>query len=444
MAFKNYNIKLVSRLTILILVSIGVGWGIQQKVGILLTGLLVVTDIILLYRVIVFLNKINGEISFFIQSIKNEDNSLRFPLNSGNSVIDDLHNSLNELNNVLLETKVQSQIKEQYFSVILKNIETGIIVLTDKGFINDVNPSALDILGLKHLNHLKQIENRSEAFANSLKNIGNNQKVMLTYLRNDKQVQIITFCSEISLKNEKVKLITLQDIHGELEKKEVESWVKLIRVMNHEIMNSLAPVTSIAQSLQKIWNNKSTGNINEDDIESTIQGLEVITERGEALKKFVQSYRLLTQVPKVNKEKMEIHNFLHSLSILLSPFKEDAIDLQIKFPDRDFEVEIDRQLLVQVIINLVKNSMEALQSQENAIIEITTVQTENKLLKLEIIDNGPGIPKEVIDQVFIPFFTTKESGTGVGLSHSRQIIRAHGGTIECSSKPGKTEFIIIV
>lgn len=339
---------------------------------------------------------------------------------------------------------MQSQIKEQYFSVILKNIETGIIVLTDKGFINDVNPSALDILGLKHLNHLKQIENRSEAFANSLKNIGNNQKVMLTYLRNDKQVQIITFCSEISLKNEKVKLITLQDIHGELEKKEVESWVKLIRVMNHEIMNSLAPVTSIAQSLQKIWNNKSTGNINEDDIESTIQGLEVITERGEALKKFVQSYRLLTQVPKVNKEKMEIHNFLHSLSILLSPFKEDAIDLQIKFPDRDFEVEIDRQLLVQVIINLVKNSMEALQSQENAIIEITTVQTENKLLKLEIIDNGPGIPKEVIDQVFIPFFTTKESGTGVGLSHSRQIIRAHGGTIECSSKPGKTEFIIIV
>ncbi len=442
MVFKHFNVRLFAQLLCILVFSIGIGLAIKSQL-ISIVIILAVIDLMMLIRLVHFLNKTNSEIAFFIQSIKNDDNSIRFPINTGNAIINDLHGNLNELNNVLHETKVQSRIKEQYFSVILQNIETGIIILTDRGFINDANPSALEILGLKHLTHIKQIESKSEKFAHALKEIGNNQKVMLTYQRENKQTQIITLCTEISLKNENVKLITLQDIQGELEKKEVESWVKLIRVMNHEIMNSLAPVTSIAQSLHHIWKQKNFESVSEDDIESTTQGLEVISERSQALKTFVQSYRLLTQVPKVNKETIGVFNFLQGLVTLLAPFNSDeTVDLKFKFPKEDFEVNIDRQLLVQVVINLVKNSIEAAENQEKVTVVIQAEKSEHNSLKLVLSDNGSGIPQEMMDQVFIPFFTTKENGTGVGLSHSRQIIRAHGGAIQCESTKGETVFTI--
>lgn len=445
MAYKSYNRVLFIRLVIAIVNPVLIGWMLAKNNSWFLPGILIVLELILVYELIRFLNKTNEQISFFIQSIKNDDTTLRFPVKTGNAILNELHKSLNELNVILQETKVMSQIKEQYFGEIIQNIGTGVLVLSEQGFVSDVNPATLELLGIQTFTHLKQLDRVDQNFGAQIASLGNKQKKMLTYNKLNEQTQIVVRCSVISLKDQEVRLLTLQDIRGELERKEIDSWIKLIRVMSHEIMNSLAPVTSIAQSLKRIWKDKlqQFQFKDDDDIESTINGLDVIGERGEALKRFVQSYRILTHVPQPLVKSVQIRSFLESLSILLSPFKNEFnVDILFKQPNEEFTASFDEQMIVQVIINLVKNSVESIADQDNGRIEISASKANSGQLKLEIVDNGPGIPSEMIDEVFVPFFTTKTGGTGVGLSHSRQIVRAHAGTMFCSSVPGHTVFTI--
>jgi nitrogen fixation/metabolism regulation signal transduction histidine kinase len=266
--------------------------------------------------------------------------------------------------------------------------------------------------------------------------------------RNNESLQLSVRCTILNLKEEEVKLITLQDIRGELERKELDSWVKLIKVLNHEIMNSLAPVTSIAQSLKEIWESKAmvTDSIHSGNVEisRTINGLDVIVERGEALMRFVESYRLFTRMPELHRSEVSLQALFDRLSILVSPMKEQyGVSIRFVAPEPDFLVKLDEQVMVQVIINLVKNGAEAVTDNQNGLVEICCSKSVNgEQTEITVSDNGPGIPSEIADEIFVPFFTTKNSGSGIGLSYSRQILRAHGGTINCYSKPGNTVFTV--
>jgi nitrogen fixation/metabolism regulation signal transduction histidine kinase len=444
MGSKHYVHGIVIRILVLVVLSLILG--IVVHTGnyfaiVFISGLV----IILAYQLVRFFNRTNEQISYFISAVKNDDTTLRFPIRTGNKVLNELHQSLNELNTILQETKIRGQIKERYFSEIIQNIGTGILVYNPKEFVLEVNPAALELFGLQTLTHLTQLDRVDTAFHEQLVALKNNSKQVLQLKRKNENVQLITRCSVINLREEEVFLLTLQDIKGELERKEIDSWVKLIRVLSHEIMNSLAPVTSIAQSLKKIWNEKIAANENglsaDGDVESTINGLDVIGERGEALIRFVQSYRMLTKVPVPQLNKVSICNLFDRLSILVSPMKEDyGVAIQFQYPEIDFETMMDEQMMVQVVINLVKNASESLSTTLNPTVTITSNQLQNNQTEILVSDNGPGIPDELLDEIFIPFFTTKEQGTGVGLSHSRQILRAHGGSISCTSVPGNTEF----
>jgi nitrogen fixation/metabolism regulation signal transduction histidine kinase len=355
---------------------------------------------------------------------------------------------LNELNVILQQTKVKSQIKERYFSEILQNIATGVMVVNEKGFVTDVNHSTLELMGLQTLTHLAQINRIDPEFKTGIEKVTNHQKQVLVLHRSNETIQVIVRCSVINLKDEKVKLITMQDIRGELERKEIDSWVKLIRVLSHEIMNSLAPVTSIAQSLKDIWKKRIDNDlavVGDDDVEKTIGGLDVIGERGEGLIRFVQSYRLLTKAPQPILKDVDTQSLIDSLNILVSPFKEhDNLTIQLHYPDENFTIKVDGQMLIQVIINLVKNSVEALKDKADAKVDVYFEKHENNGVVIKVEDNGPGISKSIKDEIFVPFFTTKNGGTGVGLSYSRQMIRAHGGTLNCYSEAGRTVFKIVV
>jgi two-component system, NtrC family, nitrogen regulation sensor histidine kinase NtrY len=444
MGSKNYIKGIILRISMLVVLTLALGMVIirENYYAVIFLSLLV---IVVAYRLIVFFNRTNEQIAYFIQAIRNDDTTLRFPVRTGNKILNELHKSLNELNILLQETKIKGQIRERYFSEIIQNIGTGILVYNPKEFVLEVNPAALELFGLQTLTHLSQLNRVDQSFREQLIALKNNSKQVLQLRKKNEIVQLITRCSVINLKDEEVFLLTLQDIKGELERKEIDSWVKLIRVLSHEIMNSLAPVTSIAQSLKKIWNEKTAvgGNAFEGDgdVESTINGLEVISERGEALIRFVQSYRMLTKLPVPQLKMVGIHGLFDRLSILVSPMKESyGLAIQFIYPEPDFETMMDEQMMVQVVINLVKNGAEALEGVENPLILIRAVQLPNDQTEITVTDNGPGISSEIVDEIFIPFFTTKEQGTGVGLSHSRQILRAHGGTIGCNSVPGNTVF----
>lgn len=447
MAYKHFNRLLLIRLVALVLNGILIGWLAASEASLPFIISLIGAEVLLIIEFVHFLNKTNQQINFFIQAIKNDDTTLRFPIRTGNAIINDLHKSLNELNVVLQKTKVNNQIRERYFSEILQNIGTGVMVLNEKGFVVEVNPATLELFGLQTLTHIQQLDRIDPKFKQELQQIGNSSKQVITLKKGHEPVQIITRCSVICLKEEEMKLITLQDIRGELERKELDSWVKLIRVLSHEIMNSLAPVTSIAQSLKSIWKEKieSVPEFTDDgDIESTINGLDVISERGEGLIRFVQSYRMLTKVPVPRLAIVSMQALFDRLSILVSPMKEDyGVAIRFFAPQPDFQVMIDEQMMVQVVVNLVKNSAEALQEAPSPSIEIRSRSISDSESEIVVTDNGPGIPDEIADEIFVPFFTTKASGTGIGLSYSRQIMRAHGGSISCNSTAGKTEFRLV-
>lgn len=449
MVYRHYNLGLLIRLLILLLLAVGVGIAIANQ-AILLLSFLLPTELLLIWEFTRFLNKTLREMNFFIQAIKNEDTMLRFPEKTGNANINELHKSLNELNGIIQQVQVKSRIKEKYFSEILQNIATGVVVLTDKGFVNEVNSAALELLGLGTFTHIKQLSRIDPRFCDTLYNLKNRQRKVLELISNKERIQIITRCSEIRIQDELVKLITLQDIRGELERKEIDAWVKLIRVLSHEIMNSLAPVTSISQSLKKIWEQRLASNPNDAtdiQVEKTIGGLGVISEMSENLVRFVESYRVLSKAPKPQLSSIQVNSFIDRLNILLSPIKERFQGtLKLTAPAKNFSFIADEQMMVQVIINLVKNAVEAFNGEDRgtdfeARIEVMAIK-KGEITEIRVVDNGSGIPEEILDDIFIPFFTTKEHGSGIGLSYSRQILRAHGGSLLCRSKTGETAFTV--
>ncbi|MUP39843.1 sensor histidine kinase [Labilibaculum euxinus] len=449
MAYRHYNSALFVRLGFVIFFAVLIGCFLSQASYYLVLPIVLV-EIVLVFQFVRFLNKTHKEMNYFVQSIKNEDTTLRFPIKTGNAIINELHQSLNELNGILQQVQVKSKIKEKYFGEILQNIATGVVVLAEDGYVTDVNSAALELLSLKTFTHIKQLDQVDSKFTSGLTELKNRQKKVLDLILKKERIQVISRCSVIRLENEEVKLITLQDIRGELERKEIDAWVKLIRVLSHEIMNSLAPVTSISQSLKRIWEQKlgAITDVSEDiHVEKTINGLGVITEMSEALIRFVQSYRVLSKAPEPKLAIIDTHSFFERLNILLSPIKECfSGNLKLTPPVKNFNFTADEQMMVQVIINLVKNAAEAFNGQSselnaNANISVTSIK-KGEITEIRVTDNGHGIDEEIADEIFIPFFTTKENGSGIGLSYSRQIMRAHGGSLLCRSKVGETVFTV--
>lgn len=449
MGYKNFNTALIVRVLSLIAFAtcIGYTYAIQAYYGFVL---FILAEIYLAWNLVHFLNKTHKQMNYFVQAIKNKDTALHFPKKTGNRIINELNLSLNELNGIIQDVQMRSKIKETYFAEILQNIATGVVVLTKDGFVNDVNSSALDLLGLETFTHIKQLNRIDSKFSLALASLKNKQRKVLNLTSKNEYIQVMSRCSLIRIKDEEVKLITLQDIRGELERKEIDAWVKLIRVLSHEIMNSLAPITSISQSLKRLWEENNHSNeqspINQN-VNKTLEGLTVITQTNEALVQFVNSYRVLSKAPLPKLESISIENFFDRLNILLSPIKESFSGLlELSLPDKEFNFVADEQMMVQVIINLVKNAAEAFEDQAGNITDKTIIQVQasqkGKITEITVSDNGDGIPPEILDDIFIPFFTTKESGSGIGLSYSRQILRAHGGSLLCQSKVGKTTFTV--
>lgn len=449
MVYKYYNTVLLLRLISLITLAVGMGYSFSNQTYYTFVICLLI-ELIFVWKFVQFLNKTHKQMNYFVQSIKNKDTTLNFPKKSGNRIINELNQSLNELNGIIQQVQVKSKIKETYFAEILQNIATGVVVLTEEGFVTDVNSAALELIGLETFTHINQLNRIDSKFTSSLSKLKNRQRKVLELLSNNERIQVITKCSVIRLENEDVKLITLQDIRGELERKEIDAWVKLIRVLSHEIMNSLAPVTSISQSLKRIWEEKfesKTYNAADIRVEKTINGLGVITQTNEALIRFVQSYRVLSKAPEPLLDTIDAHPFFNRLNILLSPLKESFEgNLKLQTPGKNFRFIADEQMMIQVIINLVKNAAEAFNGQAcqknpNAEIVVSAIK-KGKITEIKVTDNGQGIPEEIADEIFIPFFTTKEKGSGIGLSYSRQILRAHGGSLLCRSKVGETVFTV--
>ena len=439
---QSFLANILSRVLLIIVVAIAIGWTLFDLQHVLPGIFLSLILILLVFNLIHYQNRVNERINYFFEAIKNEDFSLAFPAHKNDKIIQKLNHHLSEVNQQIQRIQMANHQQEQYFRALIEHVGTGILTYDENGFVIHANSSLKKILGLKQFTHLKQLEKVDPQLAQSLPQIQQQGQRLLTFNGKQGKVNISIKSSAFKNNNKSVTLLSVQDINKELDEKELDSWMRLIRVLTHEIMNSIAPVTSLSESLSSYFQKEgqaiSPKEVNEKMISTTIRGLEVIKEQGRGLITFVESYRKLTRLPKPEKKPIRVGNLFEKMILLNKVENQDSsIQLEMKLQFPDLEIQADEKMISQVLINLIKNSREALANTHNATIELLAGWNKNGQIEICVKDNGPGIPKELLDEIFIPFFTTRENGSGIGLSLSRQILRLHGGTLTTQSVPEK-------
>lgn len=390
-----------------------------------------------------YANSLNRKIAFFFDAVKNDDTTLHFPENRNNKSLQTLHHSLNDLNHRISEIKIKSENRERFFQEMMKYSASGILAVDEKESVEIINNSALQLIGMLQISHMSLLRQKNEALYDTLKNIKPSQTTTLKILAGDDLKLISIKVAVLNFGNKQYRIYSLYDIKAEIEENELDSWQKLIRVITHEIMNSIAPITSLSTTLKKFLTREGKAvepqHITDKEIANTLHGLEVIEKTSKDLMHFVEDYRRLTKVPKPVFATIVIEDWLNRIIALNTPrLEQENIELKLVNKNKQCTLTGDEKLLTQVLINLLTNAMDALKNAENKRIIIKVTNPIQGNTKISISDNGAGIAPEEIEKIFIPFYTTKEHGSGIGLSLSRQIMRAHKGSISAISVPTKS------
>lgn len=447
MAFKHHRHILMALLFLLVITSMGLGWTlVVSRVHLaIILGIAICVGVVLVYRM---LTRIHREILFFFKALENDDTSIRYSSGHRSKIIDELHLYMDTLNQGFKEMKIRGELREQYFSRILENLSSGLIVASKTGHIHHANPEALRLLNIPQLTHLKALSEVNRKLHRKTMEMHSLEKVEIALQEGPGSRKVLGLqLVEINLKGEDLKVFTLDDLSAGMERKEIDDWIRLIRVMSHEIMNSLAPITSISTTLKELWSERGSklGSdvAMEARIRQTIKGTDAIAEQSEGLTTFFESYRVLSRIPDPVRKEFQVCTLLEKLGILVCSNEENAgIRFSFHCEDPAMTLLADEQMVHNVLLNLVKNASQAVQEAKHPAIAVSAIHLEARGI-IEVADNGHGIPVEIADEIFMPFFTTRQKGTGVGLSYSRQVMNINGGRIEYNSVPGHTVFRLV-
>ena len=362
---------------------------------------------------------------FMIDALDNNDNTFHFPEESVHSESRKINQALNRVGHILYNVKAETAQQEKYYELILDFVSTGLLVLNDNGAVYQKNKEALRLLGLTIFTHVRQLSKVDHILMEKIENCCPGDKLQIAFNNERGTINLSIRVSEINIRKEHLRIIALNDINTELDEKEIDSWIRLTRVLTHEIMNSVTPITSLSETLLSIANNKD---------EEICRGLQTIHTTGKGLLAFVESYRKFTRIPTPKPSLFYVKTFIERMvELARHQYPCDTIVFNVNIATDDLILYADENLISQVVINLLKNAIQAIDKQPNGEIDIYAYCNESEEIFIEIKNNGPVIPPEVAEHIFIPFFTTKEGGSGIGLSISRQIMRLSGGSLNLLS-----------
>lgn len=409
------------------------------------TALLLASSIVSLYF---YLNRTQDDIKRFILAIKMKDNTLNFKSKAAGSSFPELYASFNDILQAHKDIYLEKDSMSLLIKTILEQVPVGVIVIKGKAleteqseivFFNNAASNLLQIPAYKYWNRLK---NRLSAFAEDIERIKDGGKKFIELKTGDKLIQLSTEVIPINLYAKDYLIVSFQNIKDEIEQKEAEAWNRLIGVISHEILNSITPISSLSDTAYHMVAHKQT--VTGEDLEDLKPALLTIKRRSEGLLDFVKDYRLIAELPSPVLKPNTIGEILKEIKVLMQPFTvEKNIKLKIEQTSSRITIDIDLKLIEQSLINLVTNSIYALEGVEKPVIEISYKLDQNKLY-LEVSDNGKGIPPDLLEKVFVPFFTTRKNGSGIGLTITRNIMKMHQGSLEVSSIPfEKTTFSLV-
>jgi signal transduction histidine kinase len=454
MAYKKYKLALFIRAFVLFLSLTALAYAINTldfSVNLPLAGITLTPIIIVLIYSFRSLNKFImkrfAEMDDFFESVKYRDFSRWFTEKYGPEDIRELHKGFNEVNKTIKEINKEKEAQHLYLQKILELIDTGIIAYNmESGKVLWVNDSFIDNLSIPSLRNIEFVKKRKPQLfeiifgRNHVK--GNNISITI----DNEKIKILISSTIFLIEEDSFKLIVLQNIDDTINRTESEAWKKLLSVMTHEIMNSIAPISSLAETLQsKIQQSISDPDNHQLEMNDLDTGIESIKKRSEGLLKFAKTYRSLNKITKLNLSKVPVSGLFENIRILMEPSLENKkIELNFEIDTPDLQIEIDTYLIEQVLINLILNSVEACKEIKNPRIILSAQKNIGGNSIIKVADNGKGISEEIIDDIFVPFFSTKKSGSGIGLSLCKQIILLHNGKIQVTSAEGKGTVISLV
>jgi PAS domain S-box-containing protein len=389
----------------------------------------IVLILICLFQLKKCYSRYNQNVIFLLNALENGDYTYRFSEHRSATREREMNMTFNRIKEILENARKEVIENEQFLSLILESVSTGIVIVNERGIVLKVNRTALEMLGLPVFTHLKQLQAIDETYPELFQNlkVGDSRQLALTNEKEEFPVSL--HVSQVLLKGGMMRVITLNNIGNELEMKEMESWTRLIRVMTHEIMNSIAPITSLSETMQFMLKDFSDYNDFNELKYNSLEAFETIHTTASGLQSFVESYRKFTSVPKPKKENFDFIALIEKVVKLHEQaIREKNIEIRLPAGEPVFAVA-DENLIRQVLTNLVKNAIEAIETTDNERIEISVHHHEMENITLDIANTGKPISSEILPHIFVPFFTTKPNGSGVGLSVSRYIMRLHGGKL---------------
>ncbi|QIL75124.1 sensor histidine kinase [Hymenobacter sp. HDW8] len=438
MTFKRLEIGIFFRLLgILVLLYAAVYYGHRGTYApVVFAGLLVVVLVLELTR---YVTRSNKELANFLLAVRYRDFSQHFNEAHANPALRQLYSAFNQLNTTFRQLSAEKEAQFTYLQTVLELIDTGIISYDDEGHVEWMNESFKQTLELPYLRTIQALQKRYEDLYHAITQLAPGSPVVVKLTVGQKTLQLLLSATSFRLHGREFTLIAFKNVSHALDETETEAWQKLLRVMTHEIMNSVAPIASLADTLRRhVQLEKAKGSDPSlhdldllDDVE---EGIGIIQHRSEGLLNFAQVYRNFSKITTPLLTTIYVQELFSSVQALLArSLAEEKIELVLSVKPQDLLLQADSHLMEQVLINLVLNAAHAVKERAQPQIQLVAYTDEKERVVLEVIDNGIGIPADLLDSIFIPFFTTHKSGSGIGLSLAKQIMHLHKGSIQVQS-----------
>jgi two-component system nitrogen regulation sensor histidine kinase NtrY len=445
MIFNRYEWRLLLRVFLLLLVLTVTAFVIVSLGQLLYLVILLPLVAYSVVDMIRFQKKAQDEVNQFVESIHYRDFSRHFDVRKAPNELKPLRKGFNDINTTFKLISRERETQYHYLQKILELVDTGILSYEEEtGETGWINEAFKTIIGVPYLKTVHSLEKREPLLYAELIKLKPGDSKIITVTRNQQQVKILVNASLMRSDDKLYKLIAFQNVNEALDETESKAWSKLLNVMTHEIMNSVAPISSLADTLKnRLQSPDIAESLPHSDLEDIELGIDTIKRRSEGLLKFTESYRSLNKITKLDLNKIMVRNIFENLNSLMTPTLEKKnIELEIILRDPTLSIEADINLIEQVMINLLVNAIEAVKDREEPRITLTAEIQGGKTF-VKVIDNGLGMPPELLDKIFIPFFSTRKTGSGIGLSLCKQIMLLHKGNIQVQSTEGKGSAFVL-
>ena len=408
-------------------------------------SLLAVLCLYQIHGLIYYLERICRDLTRFLLAIKYEDFSQTFSAKGLGKSFCEFRGACMEVLATLKETRADREQHGRFVQAIIQHIDIAVMAFHRNGEIKLSNNAARRLFRVSQLRNIRQLETYSKDLVSEFFRLGRRSKIFVEVVDSGRLVQLVISTARLKIRGEMLTIASIQDFQAELEQSEIDAWQNLISVLTHEIMNSITPISSLASTLRSMilptgqTSNRKDSNLIDDTIFKDVSdGIVTIEERSKGLLNFVEAYRNLSRLPKPNIQIFPVRDLFGRLEqLILSEHTEESFDFQICVDPETLELTADPQLIEQALLNIIRNAIQALVGHPEPLVKLVATMDQRGRPLLQVSDNGPGIEEGIQKKIFVPFFSTKKNGSGIGLSLCKQIMSMHRSTITVDSLPGE-------